>query len=725
MTSATSSTATLDPWQSCEQQLNQRLIEPMLRQYEDERGRPALAALAEDLGTSLEVLEDPDRWFSADLFLVLIRRMKFDLGDGDITYRAGRLMSKPGMMGAERILVQGVASPSLAYQQISKISGRLSRITSWEVKLHRRGRATAKLVLAEGVKDAPEFCRNRVAVLEAIPVGFGLPAARVRHPTCLHRPGQDDCIYEISWAEEIPYVKFGWYVAAGLLAGAGVAVLAAPGWAPWLLGGATAAAVANGIADVYSVRRVERGIQTADAHTVEELQKLLERNDRRLSELHAIARATAEAAAHREEDPLIDAVLRELVGELDYDRALMLRTDESGERLGRARSVGFGKDTAAVERLDVSVRPDKDDDRLFGNILRDGASVLVRVDDDYLATLLPQNRALLERLRSRSFVAAPITDLGLLVVDRTTETPLSLRDRDVVASVADALGTAISNVRQLRRVQTELLINQKFQQYLPAQAAEEILADPQARLRLGGERREIAVMFTDIAGFTRISAGLAPEEVVRGLNAWFSITDPIIRRCGGIVDKRMGDGILVVFLPEAADRMGRHPVERAAAAAVGMCSALEERRPAIAAGVPGFAAMEVRHAIHYGAAIVGNMGSEERMEYTVIGDAVNTASRVEGITPPSAIYLTGEAVQAVGGGGLVGAALVDTVELRGREGVQTELWSLEMDSEATESGTWVAGLMAISGEFSPADVSVETTSLTAETGELGDLSSSS
>jgi adenylate cyclase len=176
---------------------------------------------------------------------------------------------------------------------------------------------------------------------------------------------------------------------------------------------------------------------------------------------------------------------------------------------------------------------------------------------------------------------------------------------------------------------------------------------------------------------------------VRGLNKWFAITDPIIRSCNGIVDKRMGDGILIVFLDEHNDRDGRHPVQRAAAAAVGMLNALEESRGRLSSEAPGFASMQIRHAIHFGKAIVGNMGSEERMEYTVIGDAVNTCARLEEVTPAGVTWMSGEAVDAVSAHGLSGLRLEQTTTLRGRTS-PTTIWSLDPEGEATASGTWLS-----------------------------------
>ncbi|MDP2311584.1 MAG: adenylate/guanylate cyclase domain-containing protein [Pseudomonadota bacterium] len=665
-----------DAWLDCPPQLNSRLLKPLLRFYERQFGAERLRELVQRQGTTLEVLEDPDRWFSAALILSLNRAMVEATGDPDVIYRAGRALARPGMMGPERLLMRGLLTPRRVYESLGAITTRYSRITRWEMVSLGRGALRATFVGDPSAPDDLLFCGNRRGVLEAVPEVFGLPAAWVEHPRCVHR-GDPRCEYEAHWLERPTWLRPA-LLAGGVLALASVAAwfAGAPAVTPWLAA-ASALFAALGLANAGPLGpRRGSDAPALTGTNAEELQDLLERNARRVQELQALQRVVEATRAVLDEDELVRAVLAQLSTALGYQRALLFRVDAPRGVLADVRSFGFGEQTARVEALELSLDPAGTDERLFGHVVRHGGTQLVTDVDEYAGHLLPQNREVLLSLRSRAFVVAPIlgrgVPLGLLVVDRGVEPaePLTIRDRDLLQAVGAAVGAALSNARLYRQVQEELLINRKFRQYLPAAVADDVRLHPEAALRLGGHEEDLAVMFCDVAGFTTTSASCEPEAVVRGLNAWFGISDPIIVRHGGIVDKRIGDGILVVF---RADAGGRHPVTRAAEAALEMQRTLDAKRPRLRVEAPAFAEIRVRHAIHFGRVILGNVGTESRMEYTVIGDAVNTCARLEELTPAGEVWLTEESVRACGG--LPGAVCVDEVVLRGRHTV-TGLWAL-------------------------------------------------
>jgi len=147
--------------------------------------------------------------------------------------------------------------------------------------------------------------------------------------------------------------------------------------------------------------------------------------------------------------------------------------------------------------------------------------------------------------------------------------------------------------------------------------------DPR-RLDLQGEECEISVMFSDVRDFTTFSEKHTPHEVVRLLNEYFTAIVPVIESHGGIVNQYIGDGLMVIFgAPESQMDHARRAVQ-AAVAAIGRVHALQDRWREL-----GAADFRIGIGIHTGKVVVGTIGSPRRLDYTAIGDTVNTASRIE------------------------------------------------------------------------------------------------
>ena len=169
-------------------------------------------------------------------------------------------------------------------------------------------------------------------------------------------------------------------------------------------------------------------------------------------------------------------------------------------------------------------------------------------------------------------------------------------------------------------------------QYLSPEVVQQVIANP-SLLKLGGERREITAYFSDVAGFTTISEKLTPEEVVSLLNKYLTAMTDIILENGGTVDKYEGDAIVAFF--GAPIPYADHAI-RCCNAAVDMQNALNSLRQKWMD--EGYPAINVRMGINTGPAIIGNMGSQQRMDYTMMGDTVNSASRFEGANKAYGTY---------------------------------------------------------------------------------------
>ena len=178
----------------------------------------------------------------------------------------------------------------------------------------------------------------------------------------------------------------------------------------------------------------------------------------------------------------------------------------------------------------------------------------------------------------------------------------------------------------------KLFIKNAFKQYLSPAVIEELIQHPE-RLKLGGERRELSIFFSDLEGFTSISEGLEPEALTALLNEYLTAMTDIIQEEGGTVDKYEGDAIIAFW--NAPLQQADH-ARRSVRAAMRCQAKLAEMRPSIRERIGRD--LRMRIGLNSGPAVVGNLGSHTRFDYTMLGDAVNLASRLEGINKQFGTY---------------------------------------------------------------------------------------
>jgi adenylate cyclase len=164
-----------------------------------------------------------------------------------------------------------------------------------------------------------------------------------------------------------------------------------------------------------------------------------------------------------------------------------------------------------------------------------------------------------------------------------------------------------------------------FQYYLTASVITEMLKDP-SKLKLGGDKKDLTVLFSDIRGFTTVSEKLSPEDLVHLLNEYLTAMTDIVFKYDGLLDKYMGDAVMAVY--GAPLDQPDHAL-RACLTALDMINALKKLQEKWSA--EGRPVLDIGVGINSGAMVVGNMGSEMRFDYTVMGDSVNLGSRLEGI----------------------------------------------------------------------------------------------
>ena len=187
-------------------------------------------------------------------------------------------------------------------------------------------------------------------------------------------------------------------------------------------------------------------------------------------------------------------------------------------------------------------------------------------------------------------------------------------------------------------------VTRTFERYVAPNIVGEILKEGTDSLKLGGKLCDIAVLFVDIRGFTTMSERLSPEEVVHILNQYLSMTSSCIERHQGTLDKFVGDATMAFWGAPIADD---DPIYHAALTAIDIIKGADELSEKLKREINE--EIHVGVGINYGPAVVGNMGSERRMDYTAIGDTVNTAARLEANAPGGTTYISRSVADALKG----------------------------------------------------------------------------
>lgn len=328
---------------------------------------------------------------------------------------------------------------------------------------------------------------------------------------------------------------------------------------------------------------------------------------------------------------LLLEVSQKLSGELDLDKLL-----------GRVVTTTF--DVMNVDRVSVHLSTDNGDlvPRVSKSRLGDASAQLVprsiarKAVEERVAILTDNAVAddrfkggqsiMLQSVRSAMCIplmAGPEQVLGILYVDNLTATN-SFVDEDLQFLIAfgGLAAIAIKNSRFAEQIQREAMVRSNFERYFAPNVAAEI-AQQQGAVKLGGDKRPVTILFSDIRGFTTMSEHMSPEAIASLLSDYFTEMVDIIFAHGGTLDKFIGDAIMALW---GAPIGHADDPDRAMQAAIAMQRAIQALNAKWEAqGRPG---INVGIGINYGETFAGNIGSHLRLEYTVIGDAVNVASRL-------------------------------------------------------------------------------------------------
>jgi len=327
-------------------------------------------------------------------------------------------------------------------------------------------------------------------------------------------------------------------------------------------------------------------------------------------------------------DQLLAKIAEHCFETFEIDRMQILLLDEEGSPVPKLSQDKRGAAApgwrvpqsivrAAVQNREAMLTEDAGEDQRFG-----GQSILMQ--------------------QVRSAMCAPLVGgegkpLGAIYVDNLTlKARFTGEDLDFLVAFSGIAAVALENSRLAERIRQETVVRSNFERFFAPSLAAAIASSPDA-VRLGGDKRTVAVLFSDIRGFTAMSETMSPADMAALLNEYFTEMVECVFRNGGTLDKFIGDAVMAQW---GAPLSQANDPDRAMRAAIEMIEELDKLNAKWRS--EGKPELQVGIGLNYGEAFAGNIGSERRLEFTVIGDTVNTASRLCGAADGHQILISEE-----------------------------------------------------------------------------------
>jgi adenylate cyclase len=430
-----------------------------------------------------------------------------------------------------------------------------------------------------------------------------------------------------------------------------------------------------GAEDISTALRVASPLTATSAVPLQERMKILEQENQLLKLLLAVGKTlssvlTPEEVMHR---------VMELVFQMEnVERGFVMLRDE---KKGFKPAVLLYKD----ENLKPQARGVALSTTVIDRVMNDRVPLLIHdVGSD-------ERFASSQSLRIsgiRSAMCAPLIYkdhvFGLFYVDCLSRPyAFSKEELSIFSVIAAEAAISFDNARSHEELARRVVERQALERFLSPNIAEKILASPD-EVRLGGDNQIATILFSDIRGFTRMSENMEPQAVVELLNEFFSEMTDIIFDSGGTLDKYLGDGIMALYgapFPKPDDAL------RAAKTAMEMQRALANlNREWESRGQPP---LQMGVGVNTGPVTAGNIGSSRRMDYTVIGDAVNLASRLCANAAGGQILISESTFSQLSGN--IPAQRLEPIRVKGKE-TPVELYEiLWLDSASQEGAAQVPG----------------------------------
>ncbi|OGW12645.1 MAG: hypothetical protein A2W77_00225 [Nitrospinae bacterium RIFCSPLOWO2_12_39_16] len=351
---------------------------------------------------------------------------------------------------------------------------------------------------------------------------------------------------------------------------------------------------------------------------------------KKISELNTLSEISRNINSILDLDPLLNVVMNNATEVMKAEVSSVLLLDEDKKEL--IFRIALGEKGEKVKKIKLKVG-----EGIAGWVAKTGKPIIVNdVKNE------PRFNQAVDRktgFKTRSILCVPLYSkekiIGVIqVINKKDHLPFTKENEELLNTFACHAAIAIENAKLYENIREEERKRGIYQRFLSPQIVDEVMNKAKT-ISLGGRRQNVTILFSDIRGFTEITEAKPPEYIVDLLNEYFGEMIDIIFKYGGTLDKFIGDGLMAVF---------GTPIYYKDHAKRGMAAALEMQERLKALNMRnrkrGFVEFAVGIGINTGSVIAGNIGSEKRMEYTVVGNGVNIANRLEGLAQGGQILIT-------------------------------------------------------------------------------------
>ncbi len=593
----------------------------------------------EELGMPTEYILKDDNWVSNQFTLDFVESLKRKTGNQLIARDVGRHIVTPDNLGPiEYELIQSLAIPALVYLRLPAEIKWGNRLVDIKITKFRPGHVRFSMVPNSLEIPNREVCNNLIGSLEGTQRVFNLDSIHVKHDKCIHNDAKE-CEFEIVYSARTLWLKrlrnFGLVLGLAYL---GVRAL------DWIAGSKDYSGNITNILflvsylfslvllqigkSYLSLRRHINQYHEQAHQKSQALHESYQKLERRFQESKTLNELSLALVRQSDSRGVIDTCLNSLTERLKYSRCLVMMLDSSGSKLQTAAFRGFDWAADRMGKLSFSFEKGNIRPGLFADILAQGETKSIFDVQSFQKGLKEENRNLIDALKIKGLIVCPLQDeiskFGLLAVG-SAEGDRALNQDDVflLDQVSRVMSLYFKNVRTL---ENERNAKNLFVKYVPAVVLQSLEGLNQDSLR--PKTTKITSLFVDMRAFTATVETMNPDRVVDWVNLYFDFITECISSAGGVIDKLVGDEVVAFFLPSEANQFNSSRAGLQAAAR-------------IIGGFPsfnlkllkqGFTSISLGMGICSGTAVLGNMGSSHRQNYTAIGDTVNLASRLQGLS---------------------------------------------------------------------------------------------